>query len=487
MPLMTGKQYRESLRNRNKMKIFLLGEEIENPVEHPIIKASINSIALTYELAEDPQYSDLFITKSSLTGENINRFCHIHQNTEDLVKKIKMQRLLGQKCGTCFQRCVGMDALNAGYLTSYEIDQKYNSYYHKKFKKYVKMVQNNDWVIDGCMTDPKGDRNKRPHEQNDKDLYFHISERKNDGIIVRGAKAHQTGAINSHEHLIMPTLAMRNEDRDFTIVCAIPADAKGITYYYGRQSCDLRRLDETPEGDIDCGNPKYGGQECLVVFDNVFVPEERIFMNGETDFCSRLVDSFAGYHRQSYACKVGVGDVLIGAAASIAEYNGVERASHIRDKITEMNHLNETLWSGTIACSSCGVKTPAGNYLIDLLLANVFKHNITRFPFEIARILHDIAGGLFVTLPSAKELNDPERGEMIKKYFAGAQGIETLDRIKMLRLIENLVMGRASVGYLTESMHGAGSPQAQRIIINRLTNLDKKKELAKTLANIKEN
>jgi 4-hydroxybutyryl-CoA dehydratase/vinylacetyl-CoA-Delta-isomerase len=485
MGLKTGKEYIESLRKRGPLKIYLMGEKIENPVDHPIIKASINSVALTYDLAQNPDYSDLMTAKSVITGNKINRFCHLHNSTEDLQNKVKMQRVLGQVSGTCFQRCVGMDALNAVYLTTYEIDQKYQTDYHQRFTDYIKKAEGEDWVIDGCMTDPKGDRGKRPSEQKDPDVYIHVAERRDDGVVIRGAKAHQTGALNSHEHLIMPTLAMRNEDKDYAICCAVPADVEGITYYYGRQSSDLRRLDETSGGDIDCGNPVFGGQECLIVFDNVFVPNERIFMNGENEFCTRLVDSFAAYHRQSYGgCKVGVGDVLIGAAATIAEYNGVAKASHIQDKIVEMTHLNETLYSCGIACSAAGNKTPAGNYLVDILLANICKQNVTRFPYEIARLLQDIAGGLFVTCPSAKELDNPETREIIEKYLVGADGVDTIDRIKMLRLIENLTLGRAAVGYLTESMHGAGSPQAQRIMIGRLSNIEEKKKLAKSLARI---
>ena len=485
MVLKTGKEYIESLKKRGPLKIYMLGEKVENPLENPIIRASINSVALTYDLAHSSEFSDLMTAKSIITGNTINRFCHLHQSTKDLQDKVKMQRVLGQASGTCFQRCVGMDALNAVFLTTFEIDNKFGTDYHQRFIEYIKMAENEDWVIDGCMTDPKGDRSKRPSEQKDPDVYVHVVERKEDGVVIRGAKAHQTGAVNSHEHLIMPTLAMRNEDKEYAICCAIPADAEGITYYYGRQSCDLRRLDETETGDVDCGNPVYGGQECLIVFDDVFIPNERIFMNGESEFCGRLVESFAAYHRQSYGgCKVGVGDVLVGAAASIAEYNGVEKASHIRDKITEMVHLNETLYSCGIACSAAGHKTPAGNYLVDLLLANVCKQNVTRFPYEISRLLQDIAGGLFVTCPSAKELSNPETREIVEKYLAGAEGIDTLDRVKMLRLIENLTLGRAAVGYLTESMHGAGSPQAQRIMINRLSNLEEKKKLAKSLARV---
>jgi 4-hydroxybutyryl-CoA dehydratase/vinylacetyl-CoA-Delta-isomerase len=486
MVIKSGSEYRESLGKRKPMNIYFMGNKVEDPLSHPIIKAAVNSIAMTYDLANQPEYEELMTVKSALTGNKINRFCHIHQSTEDLIKKVEMQRVLGQKTGTCFQRCVGMDAINAVFITTFEIDEKYGTNYHQRFRTYVEIAESKDWTIDGCMTDPKGDRSKRPSEQKDLDLYVHVVERRDDGVVIRGAKAHQTGAINSHEHLIMPTLTMRKEDKDYTICCAVPADDPNIIYIYGRQASDLRRLDDSEFADIDCGNPEFGGQEVLVIFDNVFVPHNRIFMNGETDFCSRLVDTFAAYHRQSYGgCKVGVGDVLVGAAATISDYNGTANASHIKDKITEMVHLNETLYSCGIACSSCGNRTPSGNYLVDILLANVCKQNVTRFPFEISRLLHDIAGGIFVTMPSAKDLSNPETAEWVKKYLVGVDGVDTEDRMKMMRLIENLVLGRAAVGYLTESMHGAGSPQAQKIMIRRLADLETKKGYAQKLAHVK--
>lgn len=485
MVIKTAKEYIESLRARKPLKIYMNGEFIENPVDHPIIKPSINSVALTYELAEDPEFKDLATVKSSLTGKTINRFCHLHTSTEDLMNKVKMQRALGQKCGTCFQRCVGMDAINAIYSTTFDIDQKYGTNYHERFKKYVKKVQDEDLVVDGCMTDVKGDRSKRPSDQEDPDMYVHVIERRKDGIVVRGAKAHQTGAINSHDMIIMPTVAMRESDKDYAVCCRIPADHEKIIYIYGRQSCDTRKLDETKAGDIDSGNPCYGGQECLVILDDVFVPNEDIFMDGEYDFSDVLVERFAGYHRQSYGgCKVGVGDVLIGAAACIAEYNGAGKASHVKDKIIEMIQLNETLYSCGIACSTLGKPTEAGNYMIDTLLANVCKQNVTRFPYEISRLLQDIAGGLMVTLPSAKDLFNEETRAFIEKYLRGAGNVSVEDKMKMMRLIENLTLGRAAVGYLTESMHGAGSPQAQRIMIGRLANVEQKKQFAKEIAQI---
>lgn len=487
MTLMTGNEYRESLRRRRPMTIYMNGEKIGNPVDHPVIAASINSVALTYDLAHDPRHQALAVVTSALTGESINRFNHLHQSTTDLMNKIKMQRVLGQQCGTCFQRCVGMDAFNAVFSTTYDMDQANGTDYHQRFAAYLKQVEANDWVVDGCMTDVKGDRSKRPAQQSDPDMFVRVVERRPDGVVIRGAKAHQTGAVNSHEVLLMPTLALKEDETDYAICCSMKADDPRIIYLYGRQSCDTRKLDTSPEGDMDSGNACFGGQECLMIFDDVFVPNEHIYMNGETAFSGIMIERFAGYHRQSYGgCKVGVGDALIGCAATISDYNGTQNASHIKDKIVEMIHLNETLFACGLACSAAGQKTPAGNYIIDMLLANVCKQNVTRFPYEIARLLQDIAGGLFVTLPSAKELTNPETREFMEKYLKGADGVSVENRFKLLRLIENLTLGRAAVGYLTESMHGAGSPQAQRIMISRLAKLDAKKVIAKKLANIKE-
>ena len=482
--MMTKEQYIESLRKLN-LKVYFMGELISNPVDHPMIRPSMNSVAMTYELAEKDEYKTLMTAKSNLTGKTVNRFCHLHQSTEDLINKVKMQRLVGQKTGACFQRCVGMDAFNAIYSTTYEIDQAHGTEYHKRFTEYLKYVQDNDLTVDGAMTDPKGDRGLSPSQQEDPDLYLRIKEVRPDGIIVRGAKAHQTGAVNSHEHLIMPTVAMKESDKDYAVSFAIPSDAEGVLMIYGRQSCDTRKMEK--DADLDLGNSQFGGHEALVIFDDVFVPNERIFMCKEYEFAGMMVERFAGYHRQSYGgCKVGVGDVLIGAAALAADYNGVPKANHIKDKLIEMMHLNETLYSCGIACSTEGEPTLAGNYQINLLLANVCKQNVTRFPYEIARLAEDIAGGLMVTMPSAQDLRDPYIGKYVKKYLQGATGTDTENRMRILRLIENITLGTAAVGYRTESMHGAGSPQAQRIMIARQGNLENKKELAKQIARIDE-
>ncbi len=476
--IITGNDYIESLRGRN-LKVYLFGEQVTEPVDHPMIRPSINAVAETYDLAV--QNPDLATAISPFTGEHVNRFLHIATSSADLVMQNKMQRRLGQLTGTCFQRCVGMDAFNSLHSVTYEIDEKHGTHYHERFKTFITKMQQRNHVIGGAMTDVKGDRSKSPHEQADPDLYVHVSRRTSEGVYIRGAKAHQTGCINSHWLIVMPTIRFDPADTDYAIVGAIPVDAEGITYIYGRQSCDTRSMEG---GSIDIGNEQYSGQEALVIFEDVFIPNELIFMNGETEFAAMLVERFTCYHRRSYVCKSGVGDVLIGAAATVAEYNGVERASHIRDKLVEMTHLNETIYATGIAASYQSSAMKSGVYLSDDMLSNVCKHHVTKMPYEMGRIAQDLAGGLVVTLPSERDYRHEEIGPLLDKYLKGRGDVPTEHRLRILRLIENMTLGRNAVGYLTESLHGAGSPQAQRIQIQRQMQVAFKQQLAKRLAGI---
>lgn len=482
MPLMTSAQYVESLA-KMKRNIWFQGKKIEDPINHPLLIPSRRCLEATYDMALMPEYEDLMTATSQFTGNKINRFNHIYASKEDLNKKVKMQRLLGQRTGSCFQRCVIMDMANAFYPTAFEVDGKYGTDYFARFKQFITRCQDQDLIVAGALTDPKGDRSaKIGSDEQDKDLYVHVVERRPDGVVVNGAKCHLTGITNAHEVVVLPTQAMRPGQEDYAIAFHLPLDTPGITMIVGRQSCDSRKLEEGTE--IDLGNAQYGGIEALTVFDHVFVPNENIFLNGEVDFAGMLVELFAAGHRNSYGgCKSGVGDVVIGAASLIAQYNGTEKASHIRDKLVEMTQLNEQLYCAGIASGAEAWKTKAGNYMVDLLLANVCKLNVTRYPYEIIRLMEDIAGGIMVTAPSEADLKSPDVGHYVEKYLTG-RGVNASDRLRALRLCENLALGTAAVGYRTESMHGAGSPQAQKIMIARQGNFEHKKELAKRIAGI---
>jgi len=483
MPLKTANEYIGSLRSQHK-RVFLFGEEIANPVDHPMIRPSLNAVAMTYELAQEGEHRELMTAVSNLSGQRVNRFTHLHQSATDLVDKIKMQRLLGQCTACCFQRCVGMDSFNALDVVTARMDQEQSTDYNARFRRYLHRVQEQDLVVDGAMTDPKGDRSRSPSQQADPDLFVRVVDQDDEGILIRGAKVHQTGALNSHEILVMPTRALRPEDRDYAVACALPADAEGVLFVYGRQASDTRKLEG---GQVDIGNSQFGGHEAVIIFNDVFVPWENVFLCGEYSYAAELVELFAAHHRASYGgCKTGVGDVLIGATRALARLQGVDRASHVRDKIVEMVHLNETLYACGLATSYEGRASACGTFMIDMMLANVTKLNVTRFPYEIARLAQDIAGGLLVTLPSERDFAHPEVGPLLEKYLAGSSDYPTGQRQRLLRLIENLTIGPGAVGYLTESMHGAGSPMAQRIMLARLADLDDKEAMALRIAGIQD-
>lgn len=480
-PIVTGDDYVESLRNRG-VTVYMFGELIEEPVDHPIVRPSINALKRTYDLAiEDPE---LATAHSELINARVNRFLHIVGSPGDLVMKNRMQRRLGQLTGTCFQRCAGLDTISVLHSITFDIDAKHGTTYHQRYLDFMRHAQTNNIIIGAGMTDPKGDRSKRPSEQVDPDLFMHVTRRTEHGIYVTGAKAHMTGGLNSHWICVMPTMNMGEKDKDYAVVGMIPGDAAGMTYIYGRQSCDTRALEK---GEIDKGNAKFGGQEVLVVFDDVFIPHEHVLMDGEYEFAQEMVARFTSYHRASYVCKTGLGDVMVGAAATIAEYNGADQAGHVKDKLVEMTHLNETIYSSAIASSHEAKQLASGIFMNDAMLANVCKHNVTRFPYEISRLAQDLAGGLMVTLPSEQDFDHEVAGPMLRKYLMGRANVPVEHRQRLLRLIENMTLGRNAVGYLTESMHGAGSPQAQRIQILRGMEVERKKGYAEDLAGVGRN
>ena len=477
----TAQEYKDSLRERN-IRVYIKGE-LQDPktlIDHPFIRGHVNAASMTYALANSRDHEALCTAKSHLTGQKINRFTHIHQSTDDLLTKIKMLRTISQKTGSCYQRCVGFDAMNATYSVTYETDQKYGTEYHERFKRFLTYIQENDLMVAGAMTDVKGDRSLRPGQQKDPDLFVHVVEKRDDGVVIKGAKAHMTGIVNSHEMLIMPTMGMKPEEAEYAICCAIPVDAPGITHIFGRQTNDERKYG----GDIDQGNARFGivGGEALTILDNVFIPWERVFLCGETEFSGLLVERFACYHRSNYgACKGGVSDVVIGAAALLADYSGYGKASHIKEKINEMIHMEETLYACSLACSCQGTCTASGAYFVDPLLANVGKHNVTKLIYDIDRIAQDVAGGIIATMPSEEDLRNAEVGPFVEKYLKGVDGVSTEDRMRVARLVENLTGGTA----LVESIHGAGSPQAQKVMYSKLSSIEEKKKFAARIAGVK--
>ncbi len=477
MPLKTPEEYVKSLQAL-RIRAYVGGERVGSIVEHPSVAPHINTAAKTYELAHVPEHRDVMTAVSHLSGERVHRYTHIFQSADDLVKKIQMLRLLGQTTGTCFQRCVGLDALNAMYAVSFEVDAGEGTQYHQRFRAYLQGLQAEDLMLAGAMTDPKGHRAQQPSQQADPDQFVRVVERRADGVVIRGAKLHNTGGINSHEVLVLPGTGLTPDESDYAIACAVPADAEGVIFIFGRQSNDSRKL----EGGCDIGNPRFGvvGGEAMVVFDDVFVPNERVFLNGETGYCGTLVNYFATWHRANYGgCKGGNADVLIGATAKMTRILGTDRNAVVKDKLVEMIHLNETTYAGAIGASAMGYQLPCGSFMVEPMMANTVKQNITRNVYQIGRLSHDLAGGFLATMPDEKALDNPEIGDLVRKYHTANPDYDAMERIRVGRYIENMT----SVTTMVEAMHGAGSPQAQRIVMLGQADLDAKIALADQVLN----
>lgn len=483
MSLMTGEQYRESIR-KMKSTVYIGGEKIDDFCDHPVVIPAQNTAAMTYELAQKPEYEDLMTAHSPYINGKVNRFTHIYQSIDDMVKKVKMARLLGQKTATCFQRCTTLDTANALFIVTHQMDKGLGTEYHKRFLAFLDEMQRNDYHLGVAMTDAKGDRSRRPTEQSDPDMWLRIVEKKSDGIVIRGAKTSQTGSANAHYTFVAPTAAIRKGEEQYAVACVVPGNAEGVYHLYNRNPGDDRKY---ARGLIDMGNPRFSSQETLLVFDNVFVPWEKVFLCGEVQYAGRIPFLFGANHRQTYGgCKAGVSDVLIGATKLIAEYSGIDKMPHIRDKMAEMVALTETIYACGLATALEGEKLDTGTYYVNQLMGNVCKLNVAELPFKIARLAVDVAGGILGAAPGEKDLRSPHVGKFIEKYLKSVEGVPTENRLRMVYLIQSLLFGFNSVGYVVESVHGAGPPQAQKSSLYRLVDWEHKKGLAKNIAGMKD-
>ena len=476
MGLKTKEEYIESIRAL-KPTAYMFGERITNVVDNPRIRAGIEATAATYEMAMKEENKELFITTSPLINEPVSRFTLPPSSIEDLVARVKVNRKMANYVGTCHQRCTGLDCMSTLAIVTYDIDQKYGTQYNKNYTEFLKYMQKNDLTGNAGVTDVKGDRSLNPNEQVDKDMFLHVVEKRDDGIVVRGAKAHQTGSLSSHEIIVLPTRAMTKADGDYSIAFAIPSDTKGLIHVVGRSTLDMREL----EG-CDIGNIYYSKYCPTLIFDNVFVPWERVFMCGETEFAAEMVIKFSSLHRQSHGgCKSGKIDCMIGAALTMMDYNGTAKAGHLKQKVIDMIHRAETLYGCCLASSYEGKQQPSGHYFIDTVLANASKIHEGRELAEAIRLMIDACGGYVADLPSDRDFDNPEVGELLKKYMKGVDSVPVENRIKMFRLAEKLALESADT---ISDIHGGGSPEAHRVTIFRESDTASKKKMAKRLAGI---
>lgn len=474
--LKTKEEYLESMRRMNP-NVWMFGERIKDITKFGFTRLALEGIGMSYTLAQDLRYKHMLTATSGLTGKEINVYTHVNSSVDDLKKRVKVARLMCQRTGVCTGRCPGWDCINAIWDTTYEMDKKLKTEYHKRFREYLRWVQEEDLVCAGALTDAKGNRALRASRQADPDMYVHVVEKKKDGIIVRGAKAMIEGVACAHEILVQPGTGFSVHEKEYAVSFAVPTNAKGLTIIVNRQCSDERKNDP----GFDKGNLKYGSLEALVVFDDVFIPWERVFMCGEYEYAAEMVTKFVLLHRMVLAgCLAGCGDVVVGASSLLADYHGLKR--QMLEKLIDMVYYSEAMYATALGAACEGTAYPSGAWFPDTLLANISKLNLFWMPYEITKLADEIAGGIISCMPSEKDLRSNNIGPYVTKYLQAAYDSKTEDRMRIVRLLENMTAGAGRMSALC--MHGGGSPAASRLVLRQLLDLHLKQRWAKELAGI---
>ena len=469
-------EYRKNLFSM-RSNLWMKGQKISR--DDPRFEPGINTMSQTFDLVSDPNIGPLLKATSHLNGKEINRFTHIHQTKEDLQIRHTLTKEFQMHCGSCVQRCGGCDTLNALSIVTYNIDQAKGTEYNKRFLKYLEYFQENDLVAPITQSDPKGDRMLRPHKQADPDQYLRVVEQKSDGIVVRGAKLHNTMAPYSEELLVAPSRALTKDEKDWCICFAVPADWEGV-----------KMICTTKEPRKQKSNPFYnqfGSAESMTIFDNVFVPWERVFMCGETEFGLEPARLTALFHRFNYsACKPAAIECLMGATALAAEYNNIDRTQHVQGKLAEMITTSELVFAGGVLAAIKATKAPSGTMVPDQTLVNAARYLAATKIYHEYEILADIAGGLAATLPYEEDFSDPEVGPLMHKYLTRKQGVSSENVQKLWRYIQDLVAGSHTGRTQVGGVHGGGSPVMEQIALRYTYDMEKVKSNTKRLCGIDE-
>ncbi len=483
MALKTADEFIDNLKKRKSMNVWFNGEKLPDPTEATALQPSVATIRKVYDITHHPKLQPLLTTESHLTGEKVHRYVAPLLSREDAIVKAKVALINAEIIGCCSFRCTGSEAIGALYPFTYDVDQELGTSYHQRLKDWIKNVQTNDLCITAALTDTKGDRRKKPHEQDNELSYAKVIEKTDDGIVISGAKVNQTGILLADEFVVVPTSAMGEEDKDYAFCCAVPTDAEGLTYILGRTPQDLR-LGGDADAMIDAGK-KYADHQAMVVFDNVFVPWEKVFFCGEWQLTAKLLEYFTAVHRLTAgACKSGGLSVLLGATSAAASYIGVDKASHVRAKLTEVGINASVLYSLALTSAYEGFQHPSGAWVPNSLFAHCAKFLATQIPFDACRISREIISGWGDTAPSAKDLHNEEIGPVLEKYLAPAarKDRSAEDRLRIIRLIEHMTRGS---NWTAMALHGGGNIEAARLMAMRHMDWGKLVEIAEAASGVK--
>ncbi len=481
----TKQQWLDGIYKMQK-NLYLGGEKIGRDDERFI--PTTNVMGRTFELALEPDFIDLLTATSHLTGERINRFCHVHQTVEDLHKKQDMTRKICHAVGGCTQRCMGVDAINAIYTVSYEADKGNDgsTEYHNNFKKWLARFQTEDLVGCCAQTDVKGDRMLRPSDQPDPDSYVHVVERRKDGIVVRGCKLHISEAAIADEMLVVPTRALMEADKDYAVAFALPGDWEGVKQLVTTHNYRDRK--HFPKGF------NAGSCDSYVVFDDVFVPWERVFLCGEYKHGGIMALLFALFHRHSYSgCKPALGDLLLGACALAADANGISKSKHVTDKLAEIIKVTELGYAAGFTASAMGkpeLYIPGvgmrpygpGNMIPNSIYCNVGRCLSGEAVFHEMETLADITGGIPATFPYEGEFVNPEVKEFTMKYITRSSKMSPENQAQLWRHIGDIAVSAKGGCSLFGALHGGGSPRMEKIAITSQYDIEARRELVRKIA-----
>jgi 4-hydroxybutyryl-CoA dehydratase/vinylacetyl-CoA-Delta-isomerase len=477
--LRSKQDYLDSLK-RMRPNVHKFGKRIEDVTTDPNTRRTVESHSKPFELADTEGYSDIFTTISYLTGERIMRFNSLMETGEDLIANSRLKRTMYHLTGTCTGGlCVGWNAMNVMWGVTYDMDREKGTDYHGRLESWIIGAEKRGLVVSGALTDAKGDRSRKPSQQKNRDTNLHIRERREDGLIISGCKAMICGVAASDEIFLLPGSDYGEEDKDFALACAVPRDAEGLTVVETRRPSDTRELENGFDTPVETGIT-----QAHLLFDEVFVPTERIFMAGEHQYAGRVIDYFTANYRSCIgACVAGQGDVMIGAAAMMARTNGLP-SSTFRDKLVQMEVNNETTYGLGIGAIAMGKRHTAGTWYADPLLAHTNKVHVATLPYETKRLCQEIGGGMVETgcFPSYEDLKSPEYGEKLLDMIQANPGISSETRARAARLSEWLTIGAGVPG----CMHGGGSPDGAKLIIRTNTPIEEYVGYARRLAGIKE-
>ena len=478
MALKTRAEYLASLK-RLRPNVFKFGEKIEDVTTHPATRRVVESHARAYDAAQDPSLSSLFTTTSFLTQDRIHRHNSLMGSMEDVIANSKLKREMYRLTGTCTGAlCAGWNGMNTLWAVTHEIDSAQGTDYHQRIKKYFLRAESEGWTISGALTDAKGDRSLKPSQQPDPDSNLRIAEVQENGIILRGAKCMICGVAAANEIFLLPGTAYGEADKDYALACAVPRDIEGLTIVETRRPSDTREQEEGFDLPTETGIT-----QAYLIFEDVFVPKERVFLCKEYAYTGKLLQFFTSLYRACIgACVAGQGDVMIGAGVLMARANGLS-ARTFNPKFVEMAVNNETTFTMGIGSIALGSRHPSGIWIPDSLTSHTNKIHVATLPYETKRLCQEIGGGMVETgcFPSYRDFNDPRYGKMVQKYVkAGPCSAEA--RARAARLTEWLTLGAGVPG----CMHGGGSPDGARLVVRSLLPMEKYAQMAKKLAGIKE-